>query len=198
MEKRRSILRLPAIWFPLFGHVHIRGYPPPDYVGTLRLLLEHGARPDARDICGKTFVHYASGPLCIDAMVFEMMDTVIEASKKTDRVRSWRTTRYIVHATTFFMHLPSFLSPASTGTYGNFPHSSHNNEGKLYKEYGEPLTASNTDRSHGPRPHTLTRLLCAPGGAAGNTSRGPTGPIRGGMLALSDNIFYSHTYSRTH
>ena len=92
LEKRRSILRLPALLFPLLGHAQIRGHPPPDNLGTLRVLLKHGARPDARDICGKTFVHYASGPLCVDATVFTMMDAVIEASKQTDRVRHWITT----------------------------------------------------------------------------------------------------------
>lgn len=111
LETRRSILRLPAIWFPLLGHAQVRGHPTPDNLGTLRVLLHHGARPDSRDICGKTFVHYASGPLCIDEVVFKMMDAVISAHtrKKTDQVGSWMATRVAAHA--IYASHPPFALP---------------------------------------------------------------------------------------
>lgn len=36
-----------------------------EHVKVVQLLLEHGARPDARDLCGKTIIHYCTGPLCM-------------------------------------------------------------------------------------------------------------------------------------
>ena len=194
LEKRRSVLRLSALWFPLLGHVHIRSYPPPDYIGTLKLLLEHGARPDARDICGKTFIHYASGPLCIDAMVFEMMDAVIEASKLTDRVTSCITTPVACHIS---IHLPSLLLPRTHYEFNqefsslNFPHSRHNKTSQHKGHHGLKHRIQFT-----PSPRTLTRLLRAVGGAPGREIGGPTRPIWGGIAARIHT--HPHTHAHTH
>ena len=53
-----------------------------DQLGVVKLLLEHGARPDARDLCGKSFLHYAMGPLNRfgDEIPLKMSNLVIAAA----------------------------------------------------------------------------------------------------------------------
>jgi hypothetical protein len=69
LETRFSLLRLSPIFLAAigFGTVGAIGGVRNDgsgHIGVMRLLLEHGARPDARDVCGKTIIHYCCGPLC--------------------------------------------------------------------------------------------------------------------------------------
>jgi hypothetical protein len=90
LEKRRLILRHSAIFFVFVGvgkfllvdrggggsKVTRRGN-----VEVLKLLCEHGARVDARDLLGKTVLHYAFGPLCTEQnhdVMMEMCDIVIK------------------------------------------------------------------------------------------------------------------------
>eukprot|EP01032_Pedospumella_encystans_P013920 gene13920-16007_t len=67
LETRYSVLRLSplfftAIGFATMGFLHATGKK--QNLEVAQLLLEHGARPDARDLCGKTIIHYCAGPLC--------------------------------------------------------------------------------------------------------------------------------------
>lgn len=70
LESRHSILRLTALALTAVGYRTVRVVGgltgSASYLNIVKLLLEHGARPDARDICGKTIVHYCMGPLCIE------------------------------------------------------------------------------------------------------------------------------------
>ncbi len=47
-----------------------------DFLETMRLLLEAGARVDARDLCGKTVLHYLVGPLFKEPMGVEYVASV--------------------------------------------------------------------------------------------------------------------------
>ena len=51
-----------------------------DFLETMRLLLEAGARVDARDLCGKTVLHYLVGPLFKEPAGWGMMQACHEAS----------------------------------------------------------------------------------------------------------------------
>jgi hypothetical protein len=69
LETRFSLFRLSPIFFAAIGFGTIRAVGGASNDGSanvevVRLLLKHGARPDARDVCGKTIVHYCCGPLC--------------------------------------------------------------------------------------------------------------------------------------
>jgi hypothetical protein len=69
LETRFSLLRLSPIFFAAIGFGTIRAVGGASNDGSgnvevVRLLLKHGARPDARDVCGKTIIHYCCGPLC--------------------------------------------------------------------------------------------------------------------------------------
>jgi hypothetical protein len=69
LETRHSLLRLSPIFFAAIGFATIRAMmgganDGASSVEVVRILLAHGARPDARDVCGKTIVHYCCGALC--------------------------------------------------------------------------------------------------------------------------------------
>ena len=90
VETRHTILRLPPLLLALIGYSTVRlpgGIGRDNSKGvkdTVKLLLEHGARCDARDLCGKTIVHYAAGPLCTpsDNTVLELADMCIQKAKE--------------------------------------------------------------------------------------------------------------------
>jgi hypothetical protein len=50
-------------------------------VAVARLLLEYGARPDVRDVCGKTVCHYGMGCMATLNMTVKICDMCIEAWK---------------------------------------------------------------------------------------------------------------------
>lgn len=71
LETRYSLVRLSAIFFVAIGFAVVRptmtgkeDNTGSNYIEVMRLLLREGARPDARDVCGKTIVSYCCGPLC--------------------------------------------------------------------------------------------------------------------------------------
>ena len=65
LETRYSILRLPPIIFAVIGFAMIASASvAKENLAVVKLLLENGARCDARDLCGKNIVHYCAGPLC--------------------------------------------------------------------------------------------------------------------------------------
>jgi hypothetical protein len=53
-----------------------------DFFETMRLLLEAGARVDARDLCGKTVLHYLVGPLFKEPQGWDMLRACIETSSQ--------------------------------------------------------------------------------------------------------------------
>jgi ankyrin repeat protein len=63
LEKRHTILRLPALFLAVVGHRIVSSPVPGDAVGVVISLLENGARCDARDLLGKTIIDYAVGAL---------------------------------------------------------------------------------------------------------------------------------------
>jgi hypothetical protein len=80
LETRYTILRLTAIYFVVIGYVTTvlvgtrqTEQRSQDYVKLFNLLLSHGARVDARDLCGKTVLHYAIGPLCREGVYFSIL-----------------------------------------------------------------------------------------------------------------------------
>jgi hypothetical protein len=70
------------------GTVSVRpsanGRDPRDYCGVMKLLIDNGARVDARDLCGKTVLHYAMGPLCAEGNMIplNMADLCINRTKE--------------------------------------------------------------------------------------------------------------------
>jgi hypothetical protein len=83
LETRYSILRFSAIYFTIVGMRQLVGGGG-DHPGVLKLLLEHGARVNARDLIGKTVMHYIIGPLCTvgDQRMFDMADMCIQNGKE--------------------------------------------------------------------------------------------------------------------
>eukprot|EP00927_Polykrikos_kofoidii_P048252 TRINITY_DN42476_c0_g1_i1.p1 TRINITY_DN42476_c0_g1~~TRINITY_DN42476_c0_g1_i1.p1 ORF type:complete len:629 (-),score=55.14 TRINITY_DN42476_c0_g1_i1:199-2085(-) len=64
LEKRETSMRLSPIFFCIIGPRHIpasHAVADVDHLGVAGELLHKGARPDARDFCGKTVVHYGAG-----------------------------------------------------------------------------------------------------------------------------------------
>ena len=65
VERRYTILRLPALFLTLIGSRTFRrpsGAELDGHVGVAELLIEKGhARVDALDLCGKTILQYACG-----------------------------------------------------------------------------------------------------------------------------------------
>ena len=53
-----------------------------DFLETMQLLLDAGARVDARDLCGKTVLHYLVGPLFKEPVGFSMLHACIERSRQ--------------------------------------------------------------------------------------------------------------------
>jgi hypothetical protein len=53
-----------------------------DFVETMQLLLDAGARVDARDLCGKTVLHYLVGPLFKEPVGWSMLRACMERSRQ--------------------------------------------------------------------------------------------------------------------
>jgi hypothetical protein len=53
-----------------------------DFLETMQLLLDAGARVDARDLCGKTVLHYLVGPLFKEPVGWSMLRACIERSRQ--------------------------------------------------------------------------------------------------------------------
>ena len=67
LETRYGILRLTPLILTVIGHktLSIRDKKVSRRpVEVVRVLIQHGVRVDARDLCGKTVIHYTCGPLC--------------------------------------------------------------------------------------------------------------------------------------
>jgi hypothetical protein len=87
LETRHCILRQTALMLAIVGGVNSYAAdlynPRADHVAVVKLLLSYGARTDARDLCGKTAIHYCTSRLCLqgDQRLLDMGDLIIEASK---------------------------------------------------------------------------------------------------------------------
>lgn len=86
LETRYTILRLSPIFFAIIGMSQLRivnGSAKPSYREVMKLLLEHGARYQARELTGKTLLHYIMGPLCFEgnSEMLEMADMCIQKAK---------------------------------------------------------------------------------------------------------------------
>jgi ankyrin repeat protein len=87
LETRHCILRQTALVLAIVGAVNSYAASlynrRADHVAVVKLLLSHGARTDARDLCGKTAIHYCTSRLCLpnDPRLLEMGDLIFEASK---------------------------------------------------------------------------------------------------------------------
>jgi hypothetical protein len=53
-----------------------------DFAQTMQLLLDAGARVDARDLCGKTVLHYLVGPLFKEPVGWSMLRACIQRSRQ--------------------------------------------------------------------------------------------------------------------
>jgi hypothetical protein len=89
LEKRVTILRLPAIFFTVIGMGTVSMATNAvrdsrDYYGVMKLLIDNGARVDAKDLCGKTILHYVIGPLCVEGNIvpLNMADLCINKTKE--------------------------------------------------------------------------------------------------------------------
>ena len=65
LERRECVQRLSPLLITIAGMKRISG-PGVDHVGCADLLIEAGARVDARDFMGKTVVHYGAGMMASD------------------------------------------------------------------------------------------------------------------------------------
>mmetsp|Transcript_28284 Transcript_28284/g.47553 ORF Transcript_28284/g.47553 Transcript_28284/m.47553 type:complete len:372 (+) Transcript_28284:551-1666(+) len=95
LETRCSITRVTPLMATFIGYASIIGHAVrivpgvnnPTFVenhrAVVQLLLDHGARYNANDLCGKTIIHYVSGPLCKegDSTMMELADMCIDKSK---------------------------------------------------------------------------------------------------------------------
>lgn len=90
LETRYSVLRFSAIFFAVVGQAQVSDYPGKNNFEVIHFLLSNGARVDARDLCGKTVLHYLTGPLFQegDGMMTKICDICIQNS--TDRKLSPR------------------------------------------------------------------------------------------------------------
>jgi hypothetical protein len=61
-----------------------RGPDTRDYYGVMKLLIDNGARVDAKELCGKTILHYAMGPLCVEGnmIMMNMAEMCIDKTKE--------------------------------------------------------------------------------------------------------------------
>ena len=90
LEGRHCILRQSAIFFAIVGYLNgVAAYGdtgPSNHLGVVKLLIKHGARCDARDLCGKTVLHYCLGRLNIlghsDKILLEMADLCIARTQE--------------------------------------------------------------------------------------------------------------------
>jgi len=85
LETRLGIMRFSPLFLTISGMRKLRqkdGEPVLDHVGTAKLLLDHGARPDARDLLGKTPLHYICGPLNDCSKFFTLGEHLIEAGTR--------------------------------------------------------------------------------------------------------------------
>lgn len=88
MEKRETGFRMSAILFVMAvsKHPHVvqlatgRRAADLDFVGVAKALLKYGARPNAKDLSGKTAAHYGVGSMAT-AVTLEIADYCIQASK---------------------------------------------------------------------------------------------------------------------
>jgi hypothetical protein len=89
LETRHSLLRLSPIFFAAIGFATIRAMmggsnDGASSVEVVRILLANGARPDARDVNGKTIVHYCCGALCQPGAptLLQIADLCIDRTKE--------------------------------------------------------------------------------------------------------------------
>lgn len=88
MEKRETSFRMSAILFvvaiskhPLIVQLATgRRVVDMDFVGVAKALLKYGARPDAKDVSGKTASHYGVGSMATE-ITLQTADYCIQASK---------------------------------------------------------------------------------------------------------------------
>ena len=69
LELRTGVLRTTPLMLTILGCAI---YRRPSCVDVCRLLLQHGARVDAKDVCGKTALHYICGMVCIGQLSNQM------------------------------------------------------------------------------------------------------------------------------
>lgn len=88
LETRYGILRLSPLFLVIIAHktiilgpAHLR-----KPVEVVRVMIKHGVRVDARDLCGKTVIHYACGMLCDadDPTALSVADLCITRAKELD------------------------------------------------------------------------------------------------------------------
>ena len=61
IEFRTGVLRATPLMLTILGCAIYQRHSFVDVIDVCRLLLQHGARVDARDVCGKTALHYICG-----------------------------------------------------------------------------------------------------------------------------------------
>jgi hypothetical protein len=70
LEKRETTQRLTPLLLIMSMGKQLKPRTSYDVVSSqlkaVQLLLEYGARPDAKDVCGKTVCHYGMGPYATD------------------------------------------------------------------------------------------------------------------------------------
>ena len=88
MEKRETGFRMSAILFVIAISKHPlilqlatgRRIADMDFIGVSKVLLKYGARPDAKDVMGKTVAHYGVGSMATE-VTLQIADYCIQAAK---------------------------------------------------------------------------------------------------------------------
>ncbi|CAJ1953011.1 unnamed protein product [Cylindrotheca closterium] len=81
LESRETSLRLSPLLLMVSAG---KTFPKQQQLRVAKLLLRYGASPDAKDVLGKTVVHYGAGALATP-MSMEIADMCIKAAESSDR-----------------------------------------------------------------------------------------------------------------
>mmetsp|Transcript_6693 Transcript_6693/g.9713 ORF Transcript_6693/g.9713 Transcript_6693/m.9713 type:complete len:543 (+) Transcript_6693:55-1683(+) len=83
LETRLTSMRLSPLVFTIAAGKNLMplpNAPPREHAKVVKLLLQYGANPYAKDVVGKTVCHYGAGMMATD-WTLELVDMCIEASK---------------------------------------------------------------------------------------------------------------------
>lgn len=82
LETRETSLRLSPLLLIVSAGKNVVEQPFMDHTGVAKVLLKHGASPDAKDVLGKTACHYGAGAFAT-SMSLEVVDMCIRASNSS-------------------------------------------------------------------------------------------------------------------
>ena len=80
LESRECSMRLSPLLLIVSAGNSCQGVNKENHVTTAKILLKHGARPNAKDVLGKTVCHYGAGAVS-KSMTLEVVDMCIRATE---------------------------------------------------------------------------------------------------------------------